>query len=129
MNTHLKLLREACVAAAGAKTSCHPELYNAHKSPLEGHCAAVAYMVQGMFGGEIVTGRVTGITHYWNRLPDGKEVDLTSCQFGGDGYTPFKKGRKVKRGELIPLRFLLFASQVYEVLKENSALQPADSGV
>jgi hypothetical protein len=44
-------------------------------------------------------------------------VARSSCQFGGDGYTPFKKGRKVKRGELVPLRFLIFAAKVHEQLK------------
>lgn len=127
MDTHLKLLREACLKAAEANTACHPESYDIEVSPLTGHCAAVAYMVQGMFGGDIVTGRITNrikghfwnkVQHYWNRLPDGKEVDLTSCQFGGDGYTPFKKGRKVKRGELVPIRFLVFAAKVYDLLKK-----------
>lgn len=94
-------------------------------TPLTGHCAAVAYMVQASFGGDIVTGRITNriknhywnkVTHYWNRLPDGTEIDLTSCQFGGDGLTPFKKGRKVKRGDLVPIRFLLFAAKVYKIV-------------
>jgi hypothetical protein len=67
-------------------------------------------------GGDIVTGRVKGVQHYWNRLPDGKEVDLTSCQFGGDGYTPFKKGRKVKRKGLTDIRFLMFAQRVKDNL-------------
>lgn len=66
---------------------------------------------------DIVTGKIKGITHYWNRLPDGKEVDFTSCQFGGDGFTPLKKGRKVReRTGFTPLRFLLFAKKVMEQL-------------
>lgn len=116
----IKMIRDACLKAASAGTSCYPDSYLAKKSPLEGHCAAVAYMVQGVFGGEIVTGRVQGVSHYWNRLPDGKEIDLTSCQFGGDGYTPFKKGRKVKRGELVPVRFLIFASKVQKIISEDA---------
>lgn len=126
----IELLRKACVAAATAATACHPKSYKSGISPLTGHCAAVAYMVQASFGGDIVTGRITNrvknhywnkVTHYWNRLPDGVEVDLTSCQFGGDGFTPFKKGRKVKRGELVPIRFLLFAAKVYEIIKGEVA--------
>ena len=74
-------------------------------------------MVQALLGGDIVTGRIKGEPHYWNRLPDGKEVDLTSCQFGGDGFKPFKKGRKVNRkDELTNLRYLLFAKKVMENL-------------
>jgi len=69
------------------------------RSPLAGHCSIVALMVRGMFGGVIVTGLVDETRHYWNRLPDGREVDLTSCQFGGDGVTPLKRGRKVRDGD------------------------------
>lgn len=49
-------------------------------------------------------------------MSDGKEVDLTSCQFGGDGFTPLKKGRKVIRKGLTNIRFLFFAEKVMNVL-------------
>lgn len=116
MNDQIELLRRACLAVAGAETSCYPEAYDPKKSPLDGHCGAVSSMIQGIFGGDIVTGKVNGVTHYWNRLPDGTEIDLTSCQFGGDGYTPLQKGRKVKRKGLTNPRFLLFAAKVRENL-------------
>jgi hypothetical protein len=104
--------------AACPQTACWPDAYRRKKkkSPLYLHCAAAATVVKALFGGDIVTGRVKGIQHYWNRLPDGIELDLTSCQFGGDGFTPFKKGRKVKRQETTNLRFLLFAQRVMENL-------------
>lgn len=112
----ITVIKKACIAVASAETSCYPEAYDSSKSPLDGHCAAVATMLQGIFGGDIVTGRVKGITHYWNRI-DGKEYDLTSCQFGGDGYFPLKKGRKVNRKGPVHPRFLLFANRVYKKLK------------
>jgi len=119
VNNQLAILREAMLVVAKAETSCYPEVYDADKSPLDGHCGAVSCMVQGVFGGDIVTGRVKGVTHYWNRLDDGSEVDLTSCQFGGDGYTPLKKGRKVKpRTGPIPMRFTLFADRVKKELSK-----------
>lgn len=114
--TSLKILRRACLKAASPETSCYPEGYDRKKSPLDGHCAAVAHVVHGTLGGDIVSGRVQGVPHYWNRLPSGEEVDLTSCQFGGDGLTPLKRGRRVRVRKLTPLRFLLFASRVLEVI-------------
>jgi len=120
---HFAILRKACMAVASAQMSCYPELYEKYvragtlKSPLQGHCGAVASMIHGMFGGEIVTGRVNDEPHYWNRLPDGSEVDLTSCQFGGDGFTPLRKGRKVKKRELVSPRFLIFAAMVLEKIR------------
>jgi hypothetical protein len=114
----LTRLRKALLKSACAETSCSPDGYRRKKikSPLYLHCAAAATVVKAVLGGDIVTGRVKGVPHYWNRLPDGIEVDLTSCQFGGDGFTPFRKGRKVNRKGPTNLRFLAFAQKVMENL-------------
>lgn len=118
----LEVLRRVGLQAAGPYTSCDPYEY-AHMasqtSPLWGHCAAMAYLVQAVAGGVIVQGRVKGISHYWNRLPDGTEIDLTSCQFGGDGWTPLKKGRKAKVPKRVNTRFILFAMRVEERIKQH----------
>lgn len=122
IDVELKLLRKACLKAAGPLTSCAPGYYIALQekgelpSPLLGHCAAVSTAIQAVFGGDIVTGRVNNEPHYWNRLPNGEEVDLTSCQFGGDGFTPLKKGRKVKPRKLVAPRFLIFISMMKDYL-------------
>jgi hypothetical protein len=117
--SQLEILRETMLRVAAAETSCYPEVYDKEKSPLDGHCGAVSAMIQGVFGGDIVTGKVNGVTHYWNRFEDGVEVDLTSCQFGGDGYTPLKKGRKVKpRTGPLPIRFIVFADKVNKDLSK-----------
>ena len=49
--------------------------------PSVGQCAVTALLVQDYFGGELLRGVVCGESHYWNRLPDGTEVDLTADQF------------------------------------------------
>ena len=89
-------------------------------SPLEGCCGPVSRIVRIALGGAIVTGRVCGEPHFWNRLPSGEEVDLTSCQFGGDGFTPHKRGRRITRlGERVPIPHLVFASAVYKQLRHE----------
>lgn len=45
-----------------------------------------ALVVQDLLGGDLILAEVhvDGVkdgNHYWNRLPDGKEVDLTADQF------------------------------------------------
>ena len=46
-----------------------------------GQCAVTALIVQDHFGGELMRGEFAGGSHYWNRLADGTEIDLTASQF------------------------------------------------
>lgn len=84
----LAAFRAACAAVAGPDATAWPGRYNPiWGGPLHNHCLAVACAVQARWGGQIVNGRVGGdaCSHWWNLLPDGRTVDLTSEQFGGDG--------------------------------------------
>jgi hypothetical protein len=92
--TTLRRIREACVEATGVPDYAGP----VPVSKLSGFCVHVAQTVVDIFGGVIVRGRFNGLPHWWNRLPDGREVDLTSCQFGGDGLRPVAKGRRARAG-------------------------------
>lgn len=49
--------------------------------PAYGQCAVTSLLVQDHFGGKLVRGEFEGGSHYWNRLPDGTEIDLTASQF------------------------------------------------
>jgi hypothetical protein len=103
---NLKVLHDACAAAAG------PKLAGA-LSPLAGYCDAAAEVVRGLHGGAILTGTVEGCQHFWNRLPDGRDVDLTSCQFGGDGLRPLKRGRLMRpQSKCVSLRGFVFGLKV-----------------
>jgi hypothetical protein len=105
--TLLPTLRRACVRAARDET-------------LAGCCASVALAVQYLCGGVLVEGLVEDMPHYWNRLPDGTEVDLTSTQFGGDGWNPPPGAtmvEDVQKPELTPIEHLLFIEAVVEELR------------
>src|SRR6185436_17849990 len=56
-------------------------------NPASGQCASTALVIQDRLGGELLIADVheadgsrQGV-HYWNRLPDGRELDLTREQF------------------------------------------------
>lgn len=55
--------------------------------PSRGQCGTVALVVQDLLGGDLLVaattfeGRPDDAVHYWNRLPDGAELDLTADQF------------------------------------------------
>ncbi len=72
------------------------------KSPYKsyGQCYVTARTVNRVFEWEIIRIRIPGkgIDHYWNRIPDGREADFTSDQFGGDGI------HKVEDWEGSPVR-------------------------
>lgn len=57
------------------------------ENPLYGHCAVVSLVAQNLFGGELLRASLentvfaTMRSHYWNKLPDGSEVDFTKLQF------------------------------------------------
>jgi hypothetical protein len=63
------------------ETSYDPAGWSEHNSAW-GQCAVSALIVQDLLGGELLVGKVNGIEHYWNELPDGRQVDLTKHQFG-----------------------------------------------
>jgi ADP-ribose pyrophosphatase YjhB (NUDIX family) len=79
-------------------------------NPASGQCASTALVVQDRLGGEMLIADVheadgsrQGV-HYWNRLPDGRELDLTREQFrNGEVVGPpqnVKRPADVTRGRL-----------------------------
>lgn len=58
---------------------------SARSTPSAGHCAAVADIIFRQFGGELMSAKVNGESHWFNRIQlDGEiaDVDLTGDQFG-----------------------------------------------
>lgn len=84
---NVSVLRPALRAAWGPDT-CDPVDLDHWRSdnPARGQCGVSALVVQDLLGGELMLGEVhrEGVKagcHYWNRLPDGTEVDVTADQF------------------------------------------------
>ncbi|WP_185844877.1 hypothetical protein [Nonomuraea sp. WAC 01424] len=55
-------------------------------NPARGQCGTTALVVHDLLGGDLILAEVhvDGVKvghHYWNRLPDGTEIDLTDDQF------------------------------------------------
>jgi hypothetical protein len=67
-------------SAWAADTSTEPERWSA-TNPAWGQCAVTALVIQDALGGDLLRARVDGVSHYWNRLPSGEQVDLTRRQF------------------------------------------------
>lgn len=63
-----------------ASTSADPQGWSPG-NPSWGQCAVTSLLVQRHLGGELLRTEVNGISHYFNRLPDGQVIDLTFDQF------------------------------------------------
>lgn len=68
-------------SAWSAETSADPSWTIGN--PALGQCAVTALVVQDRYGGELLRVVNRGASHYFNRLPNGVEVDLTREQFVG----------------------------------------------
>ncbi|MDP3947446.1 MAG: hypothetical protein Q8Q41_02000 [bacterium] len=82
-------LLKAFYASWDAETSADSVSWD-ENSPAWGQCAVTALLVQDYMGGELLRGSLEKVpdpkvaamrSHYWNRLPSGREVDLTERQF------------------------------------------------
>lgn len=72
------------------------------KNPSLNQCAITALVVQDYFDGELLRCLMTnGDSHYWNRLPDGTEVDLTEDQFQYIEAKPLKKDFVIRTSEYV----------------------------
>ena len=79
---------EAAIRASWSEASCDPvDLPWTAANPSCGQCGVTSLVVQDHVGGELLMATVLHAdgtrqgVHYWNRLPDGSEVDLTREQF------------------------------------------------
>jgi hypothetical protein len=80
---------EAAIRAAWSIDTCDPvDVADwTPNNPARGQCGVTALTLHDLFGGDLLLAEVhhadgtrQGV-HYWNRLPNGLEIDLTRTQF------------------------------------------------
>jgi hypothetical protein len=77
------------VRAAWARDTCDPVDVDdwSAANPARGQCGTTALTINDLLGGELLLAEVLRTdgsrqgVHWWNRLPDGTEIDLTREQF------------------------------------------------
>jgi hypothetical protein len=80
---------EAVIRSSWSERTCDPLDVDdwSPANPARGQCAATALVVQDLLGGELLIAEVRNAdgsrqgVHYWNRLGEGVELDLTREQF------------------------------------------------
>ena len=60
--------------------------------PSLNQCAVTALIVQDLFGGQLLRCEMSdGDSHYWNRLPSGVQLDLSTPQFEHTEAQPLRE--------------------------------------
>lgn len=102
-------------------------------NPLWGHCAVVSLIGQDLFGGDLLRASLANVpgfehmrSHYWNRLPDGSEIDFTKPQFG-DNYPQGLKGEIRDRNYVLSFeetkkRYKLLSFNLAKYLSNNNPI-------
>lgn len=108
-----------------SKETCYPPDQGkwSAENPALGQCAITALVIQDFLGGEILYCK--HYHHYWNRLPNGTEVDLTKEQFA-ENVNPcldeiisrkyILESERAKNARTFE-RFLLLKQKVSEIIK------------
>jgi hypothetical protein len=110
------------------ETSYDPNKWSP-ENPTHGQCAITALVIQDLLGGDLLKGKVNGAEHYWNRLPDSSEFDLTRDQFGDTVRvtTPERVSRQyVLSFENTVRRYEQLSMLFKSALKDISPTQPID---
>jgi hypothetical protein len=112
---------EAAVRAAWARDTCDPVDVEdwSPASPARGQCGTTALTINDLLGGELLVAEVLHAdgsrqgVHWWNRLPDGTEIDLTREQFSR--HEVIQQPRAMQRPSELPKR----AAEQYLTLKQR----------
>lgn len=115
-------LERALHATWQRNTSSDPDHWKP-ENPAFGQCAVSALVIQSFLGGDLLRTVVGDVSHYWNLLPSGEEVDLTRHQFAA--YEP--KGREPRTREYVlshpdtRLRYMRLLRRVVDFLEGERA--------
>jgi hypothetical protein len=112
---------EAAVRAAWARDTCDPVDVDdwSAANPARGQCGTTALTINDLLGGDLLVAEVLRAdgsrqgVHWWNRLPDGTEMDLTREQFAS--HEVIQQPRVVQRSAGPPKR----AAEQYLTLKHR----------
>ena len=123
---------EAAVRTAWARDTCDPVDADdwSPANPARGQCGTTALTINDLLGGELLVAEVLRAdgsrqgVHWWNRLPDGTEIDLTREQF--TSHEVIQQPRAMPRPSELPKR----AAKQYLTLKHRvlHALGVTDGG-
>ena len=94
---------------AASEDTAYCDDYRPENGILHNHCGCVAYVIQSMFGGELIGAK----NHIWNRIED-IEYDATR-----NDLIPSYSGHKLPERKTINPRFKVFEERVKNQMEEE----------
>ncbi len=97
------------------------------RNPAYGHCAVTALVVNDFFGGSFMKTVATGgetVSHFFNKLPGGRIVDLTKKQFprGTRFSAPERRSRaRVLSNPRTAAQYRVFRARVLSALRKSGS--------
>ncbi len=92
-------------------TASPPESWEP-QNPSKNHCSVTSLIVQDYFGGEILSTKTSGGTHFYNRI-DGIKWDLTVVQFSEpEPYDDTLSSRELALSDTSPHRYQLLRERL-----------------
>jgi|SRR5580698_8060336 hypothetical protein len=112
LRSKLLKIKRVCTKVAAKDTAYKPleHLWSA-EDPLAEHCGAVAYVVQNVLGGDVISGVDNdGIRWLWNRIPSANgPIDVALTE--DDLRPPVLSGKCLPPRKTVNPRFALFYSR------------------
>lgn len=109
----LNVIQKVIEMSCSKETSADPENWSKN-NPLHGHCAVIAILVNDGCGGSLLRASLESVkgyeqmrSHYWNLLPNGTEIDMSSGQFKGNDRSLVPAGKTTKDDKVITAESLL----------------------
>jgi hypothetical protein len=126
---------EAAVRGSWARDTCDPVDAGdwSAANPARGQCGTTALTINDLLGGELLVAEVRHAdgtrqgVHWWNRLPDGTEIDLTREQF--TSHEVIQQPRAMQRPSEPPRRAAAeYLTLKRRVLQALGLTEPGDEG-
>ncbi len=132
----LRAERDRLLQAAGQDSANDAGRYELCQgiSKLTGHCAGVSNYLQQKYGGTVIravvalnlNGEPKEDVHYWYKAVDGKEYDLTSDQYGGDGFHTLEElpPRAIHQGAVTMTGVKILKQEAYACVAHSPWFDP-----
>ncbi len=107
------------IAQVWAADTASPSNGWSASNPAQNHCSVTSLVVQDYFGGEILSTKTIGGTHFYNAI-DGRKWDLTVSQFAQPiPYDDTRSSRELALADTSEQKYQLLISRLLHLVEQR----------